>query len=455
METLFEETKSLCPECLRVIPARRVLEGDVYLEKECPEHGKFRTLIWRDSELYRRWGYGEEAPGPQQVLAKTVQGCPYDCGLCPTHKAETCTVIMEVTQRCDLNCPVCFASALKNQSHPQLKDIREMYQTILDAGGPFPVQLSGGEPTLRDDLPNIIAMGKEMGFNHIQINTHGLRLAKDKEYLRELKESEADLIYLQFDGISDEVYRHLRGANLFKLKLKAIENCAAAKIGVLLVPTLVPGVNDHQIGDIIRFAKEWIPFVKGVHFQPITYIGRYPKSPRDEDRITIPDVLKALESQTQGEVRVKNFVPRRRKDSHCGFSCFSVLMEDGRLLATTDFEFQQSIVMGSGCLKESPSEHVRRAISERLRFTEEKPTSETEPGTWQGFFKRARTHYLSISGMPFQDAWTVDLERLQGCCIHVVTPNKELVPFCAFYLTNLKGERLYYNRQYLKIPVRF
>ena len=153
-------------------------------------------------------------------------------------------------------------------------------------------------------------------------------------------------------------------------------------------------------------------------------------------------MLKALEAQTEGEVKVKDFVPRRRRDSHCGFSGFFVLMEDGKLLSTTSFELRQSCVMGSGCLKESPAQHFRRFISQRGRFVE-RELERTEPGSWLSFFERAETHYLSISGMHFQDVWTVDLKRLEGCCIHVVTPNKRLVPFCAFYLTSVNGERLH------------
>jgi hypothetical protein len=350
---------------------------------------------------------------------------------------------MEVTDRCDLNCPICFASADKNSGyHPDINQIRGMYETIIEAGGPYPLQLSGGEPTIRDDLPEIVALGREMGFEHIQINTHGLRIAQDKAYLQSLKESGANLIYIQFDGVSNDVYRYTRSANLFELKLQAIKNCAELKIGVILVPTLIPKVNDYQIGDVVRFAKQWIPVVKGIHFQPITYLGRYPISPKDEDRITIPDVLKALEAQTGGEIKVEHFVPRRRKDSHCAFSGFFVLMEDGKLLATTKFKRRETPVTGAGYIKESPAEHVRRFVYQRGRFVEANH-DRAMPGSWQSFFQRAKTHYLSISGMPFQDAWNFDLERVEGCCVHVVTPDKRLIPFCAFYLTSLSGERLY------------
>lgn len=448
MREVLGETESLCPVCLARIPAVRRVEGnDVFLAKTCPEHGHFKVLIWRDAGLYKEWGKGEDTAGPEKRFSASNQGCPYDCGLCPNHKAETCTVLMEVANSCDITCPVCFASSKKDMAEPSLDVIKGMYQTVLEAGGPYPIQLSGGEPTVRDDLPDVVAMGKEMGFYHIQINTHGLRLARDKGYLQQLKDSGVDLIYLQFDGVSDDVYRFTRGADLFDHKVQTVENCSDLRIGVTLVPTLIPGINDHQVGDIVRFAKEWIPTVKGIHFQPISYFGRYPRAPKDEDRITIPEVLRAIEVQTGGEIEASAFVPRRRKDSHCGFSGFFVLTEDNILQATVDFEQRRDPAGDSGCLKESPAEHVRTFIRERARFVEkDTECCKTKESSWRDFFVRAETHYLSISGMPFQDVWTVDLERLEGCCIHVVTPYGRLIPFCSFYITNINGERLHRDK---------
>ena len=447
---LLDVTKSLCPTCLRVIPAQRVADGDdVFLEKTCPDHGAVKAIIWRGPPSYQAWGPGIDAPGASKRQRESISGCPRDCGLCPQHKAETCTVLMEVTSQCNLNCPVCFASSNEAAAfHPGIDEIRAMLEAIIEAGGPYPLQLSGGEPTLREDLPDIVALTKRMRFNHVQINTHGLRLATDKEYLRRLKDAGADLIYLQFDGVTDPVYRRLRGANLFDLKVQAIDNCAEVKIGVQLVPTLIPGVNDHQIGDIVQFAKEHVPVVKGIHFQPISYFGRYPIAPSDDDRITTPDVLRALEMQTVGEVKAKHFVPRRRQDSHCGFSGFFVLEEDGRMTATTSFAPGESPTAtcsdaaGSPLATDSPSEHVRRFITEKSRYVDPGQCACKQQSSLEGFFERAKTHFLSISGMPFQDAWTIDMERLQGCCVHVVTPQKHLVPFCAYYVTNAAGQRL-------------
>ncbi len=440
-------TRSLCPQCLREIPAFKVTDGkDVFIEKICPQHGYFKTVIWRGHPSYEEWGRGENAPGPQHDLTRSEHGCPHDCGLCTQHKARTCTVLMEVTNRCNLNCPVCFASAEKTGIfEPDLDGIRAMLEAVVTSGGPYPLQISGGEPTVRDDLAAIISMAKKMGFPHVQVNTNALRLAREPDYLLELRDAGLDMVYMQFDGVSDDVYRRTRGADLVAVKEEALKNCTAAKIAVQLVPTLIPGVNTHQTGAIIQYAKKWIPVVKGVHFQPVSYFGRYPTAPGDAQRVTLPEVLRDLEIQTAGEIKAVNFLPRRRSDSHCGFSGFFILDENNTLQPTTFFRLQEpscsrcSDIQG----RPDPSEHFRRFIQERSVYVEPSMEDQRSQNELERFYQRARSHYLSISGMPFQDAWTIDLDRLQGCCIHVISPvTRRLIPFCAYYLTGSNGQRL-------------
>lgn len=440
-------TKSLCPHCLQKIPALKIMRGnDVFIEKICPQHGHFRTVIWRGDPSYGLWGMGEDAPGPDQNLARERAGCPHDCGLCVQHKARTCTVLIEVTNRCNLNCPVCFASAEKTRLfEPDLDEIRAMLEAVVVSGGPYPLQISGGEPTVRDDLPAIISMAKEMGFPHVQVNTNALRLAREQDYLLNLKDAGMDLVYMQFDGISDDVNRRTRGTDLVAVKEKALQNCTRAKIGVQLVPTLIPGINMHQVGKIIAFAKQWVPVIKGVHFQPVSYFGRYPGTPSDAQRVTLPEVLRALEEQSAGEIKAKNFLPRRRSDSHCGFSGFFVLDEDNILKPTTFFQPHEPC--SSRCRdmqgRPDPSEHFGRFIQERSVYVDPPEEDFLLLSELDRFYQRSRSHYLSVSGMPFQDVWTLDLERLQGCCIHVISPvTRRLVPFCAYYLTSSSGQRL-------------
>jgi len=449
-------THSLCPHCLCRIAARRILEnGSVFLEKSCPTHGSLdKVLLWRNStRTYSEWDrQNDEYSGNRlDPVPSPPSGCPFNCGFCPDHKQDTCAAIIEVTHQCNMHCPVCFAdSETTPYSNPKIETITGMLQTLLDRGGPYPVQFSGGEPTLRDDLPEIVALARNMGFDHLQINTNGIRLAQDADYGRALSDAGATVVFLQFDGLTDDVYLHIRGTELLEIKKRAIERCAELKLGIILVPTLVAGINDCQIGSIIHFAKEWIPVVKGVHFQPMTFLGRYPDTPCNEDRILIPDILDAIETQTQGELKVDNFIPPGCEEPHCSFSGITILGDDGKLIPTTDFHLAQNT---GPCCSEEPAKHSRDYVRSRWKYSESElrvVDSRTPPAPDCGckplqddFFERARSHSLCISGMAFQDAWNIDLERLQRCCVHIVTPDAKLIPFCSYYLTSSQGQRLY------------
>lgn len=313
MTEFQDRTESLCPHCLRRIPARRITENEsVYLEKRCPEHGDLgRTLLWKNNPItYREWNRPGGTAVERKSAAEAFDGCPYDCGICANHRQETCAAILEVSRDCNLSCPVCFAGSCSASSpDPDLNRISRMLEMLLENAGSCPIQLSGGEPTLRDDLPQIVALARKMGFGHVQVNTNGIRLGQDPDYASALKDAGVTNFFLQFDGTTDEIHRRIRGANLMDHKIRAIERCAQLKVGVVLVPTIVKNVNDHQIGAIIQFAKNWIPTIKAVHFQPITFMGRYPFAPCNEDRVLIPDILSAIEKQTGGELRAENLIP--------------------------------------------------------------------------------------------------------------------------------------------------
>jgi 7,8-dihydro-6-hydroxymethylpterin dimethyltransferase len=437
----ISETQSLCPVCLKRIAARMVEENSkIYLEKICPEHGKYKVLIWRqDAKHYLDWAKGSQrGAGAIRNYATVARGCPFDCGLCPEHRTRACTMVLEVTDNCNLACPVCFASAEKKPTiDPDIDVIRGMYKAVLEGVGICTIQLSGGEPTLRDDLPQIVALGREMGFGHILVNTNGLRIAQDMNYLKQLKESGASAIYLQFDGVSDDVYQSTRGQNLLEIKKRAIANCSLIQIGVVLVPTIVPRINDHQLGDIIQFAKEWIPIVKGVHFQPVSYLGRYPHSPVDEDRITIPDVISALENQTQGELNSENFIPRQVEESHCSFSSFFILTEEGKLRSWGSVAGEKLTDKSSGVVV--PEEDSRKFMSQHWRIND----CCCQSGNRDDLLDQMLFNNLTITCMPFQDVWNLDIDRLRACCGHLVTQDRRIIPFCAYYLTNVNGERLY------------
>jgi hypothetical protein len=299
---------------------------------------------------------------------------------------------------------------------------------------------------LRDDLPEIISMGRSSGFSFIQINTNGLRLAREPSYLKALKDAGLASVFLQFDGMEDSVYRKLRGRELLREKMLAVEHCAAQGIGIVLVPTLVPGVNTDQIGAVVEFALRGLPAVRGVHFQPISYFGRYPGPPRDRGRITIPEIITGIRDQTGGRIRVENFSPPACENAFCSFHGNFVLMADGELMPWT-----RRLPEDCGCRPISAAEgaaKARRFVSQfwsgpKERLLPMAPETAPSLGAWDDFLVRAQTHSLCISGMAFQDAWTLDIERLKDCCIHVAHPDGRLVPFCAYNLTDGKGRSHY------------
>lgn len=440
-------TESLCPVCLKRVQARRVSIGtEVFLEKTCPAHGRFCTVIWRGLPRMSEWIRPKRPSPPRDGLPSTDRGCPFDCGLCVRHGQHTCTALLEVTGRCNLACPVCFASSTgaggEAAADPDTDTVRAWYDRVMAWSGPCNIQLSGGEPTVREDLPELVAMGRRAGFPFIQLNTNGLRLAREPGYARRLREAGLASVFLQFDGIDDSVYRTLRGRSLLEDKRRAVERCAEAGIGVVLVATLVPGVNTGQIGGIIDLGIALSPGVRGVHFQPIAYFGRVPHPPDDALRITLPEVIMAVVDQGGGRFRPEDFHPPGCEHALCSFSGNFIVLEQGRVQPLTrrrDACCGEPVDAAEGAGKAIAATAARWAA----------PPAPREGACACGdddlgrFIARAATHGFSISGMAFQDAWTVDLERLRGCCIHTVSPDGRLIPFCAYNLTDESGRCLH------------
>jgi len=493
-------TESLCPVCLKPIPASRVTDGDdVYLAKTCPEHGGFRSIIWRGPPDYASWSAKRPPDPPVVAQTATERGCPLDCGLCPAHRQQTCCVLLEVTSRCDLRCPVCFASSGDAAgADPDLDEIDGWLRVLSEQVGYCNLQLSGGEPALRDDLPEIIALGRRRGFSFFQLNTNGLRLASETGYAQRLAAAGLLTVFLQFDGLGDDVYRRLRGRPLFAEKEAAIAHCAAAGLGVVLVPTLVPRVNTDQVGMIIDYALRLTPTVRGVHFQPISYFGRYPRPPADGDRYTLPELLRAVETQTGGRFPVSAFQSSGCGHSLCSFSGDFLPMADGSLRPLSDrsgrerccaaagskraVERQRSFIArrwsagadraaapggsaaapggsvaataGSAVAPGDPPSALSGAAlrsppsgTAEYRLTREDPPHHPDLSdpvmSLDDFLERVRTRTFTITAMAFQDVWTLDLERLRHCHLHVVAPGGRIVPFCAYNLTDVAGNPLH------------
>lgn len=497
MQKIIGKTTSVCPVCLQPIPADKVVgeDGNIYMEKVCPEHGYWRTLIWEGSEAsYIDWAAHNRYSPLELSFTKPVQnGCPNDCGLCCDHKQATCCTLLELTNRCNLSCPVCFASAgtATELKDLPLEELARQYDYLMSHGGPYNIQLSGGEPTMRDDLAEVIALGREKGFTFFQLNTNGIRIAEENGYAEQLAIAGLSTVFLQFDGLDDEIYRILRGRALKELKLKAIENCKRAGLPVVLVPTIAKGVNDQSLGEIIRFALDRAPHVRGVHIQPITFLGRNNMDP-DQARLTIPAVLRCIESQTDGLMKTGDFSGGGAESPYCSFHA-SYLRNGSGLKAlpkrqgscccqsseTRDTVAQQWSAKSS-CYDDKTSLQVNCCSSgeqssqqeedrdcccngvdsmrpsdgdsccgsgyELIDQTSKKSTGwcvDSDTASLDEFLQKTVENTFTLSGMIFQDAWNLDLARLQRCYICEVDSDHGMVPFCAYNLTNIYGKALY------------
>ncbi len=457
-----DETESLCPVCLKRIKAQRVSTGgDVVLVKECTEHGSFRTVLWRGEPSMAAWQRPKEPAHPDLCYTRVDKGCPFDCGLCDDHRQVPCSVLLEVTDRCNLHCAVCFAdSGGGTTDEPSVERVAWLLERAIAAAGPSNLQLSGGEPTLRDDLPEIVEAARRVGYSFIQVNTNGIRLAADQGYARRLADAGLASVFLQFDGVDDEIYRRLRGRALVEEKLRAVDNCGAAGLGVVLVPTLVKGINTSAVGAIVRRGVELAPVVRGIHFQPVSYFGRFPELNGDEARFTLPELMRSLEEQTHGLVKVSDFSPPGCEHAHCSFHATYIRSAEGRLrpIGAANEGTCCSGAFESGGVKRTVETVSRRwSLPTSAPFPDVNAAPDEPCCGGRGadviqidgaldldvFLREAATRSFTLSAMAFQDAGNLDLERLKGCCISVVSPDGMLIPFCAYNLTAANGNGLY------------
>ena len=437
-ETTLSTTESLCPVCLRKVDAAYVAhvadgpeeEDDegIYLEKSCPEHGFFSTLVWNGPvDDYLAWvraagPLGDGCPSGPHVPSDA--GCPFACGMCDLHQSETFTAALMVTNRCNLNCPVCFNRSQdqvdqKGQSplvhDPSLEDLERRLAFYLEtSGGPFPLELCGGEPTVRDDLPDIARAAKQMGFTHIQLNTNGLRIGRDPDYAIKLAESGVDTVYLSFDGLGDAPYIATCGRPLARIKQQAVENLMRTDIGIVLVPVLSPETNADQLGRIIQFALERVPSVRGVNIQPFARLGSYSAELDRQTRVTIPDILDLIERSTDGLMKRTDFNPGGVEHALCSFQATYLRGIDGTVKPITHF-------------------HVRENNNGAAAVART-----TTAAQWHKNMLPA----ITVGGMIFQDAFNVDIARLRRCPTHIIGDGM-LYPLCAKYLTAQDGTRLY------------
>ncbi|HVP10394.1 MAG TPA: radical SAM protein, partial [Phycisphaerae bacterium] len=292
--------ETLCPTCSCIIIGRYyVKNGRVMIEKTCPEHGYFRDCVNSDVKVYLRASYWtfEELPGMTNPRVTHASHCPSDCGLCNQHQSTSVLGQIDLTNRCNLTCPVCFASA--NGSgyvhEPTFEQVEQELKRLLDCR-PIPctsIQFTGGEPTIHSRFHDIVARARELGMTNIQIATNGITHA-NLEFAQRSKEAGLHTLYMQFDGLDDQLYRRVRGRPLLEVKLQAIENCRKVGMKVCLVPTVIKTENDEQVPKILDFAAENADVISAISYQPVAFTGRISRRELDRKRYTLGDLAHAI-----------------------------------------------------------------------------------------------------------------------------------------------------------------
>ncbi len=478
-EKLVRYTRSVCPVCYRLLPAV-VFErdGKVFIRKECPEHGITEDVYWGDSELYHikaeKWDVLGRGVPYSHIDVKAP--CPFTCGLCPIHLSHTALANLVVTNRCDLTCWYCFyyAEAAGYVYEPTLEQIDFMIEQYKKQGVTMAVQITGGEPLIRDDLVEIVKLLKRKGVKHVQLNTQGIRFIKPDgaELARRLREAGVNTIYLSFDGVTPKTNpkNHWEIPFIFEAFRKARMN------SVVLVPTVIRNMNAHEVGDIIKFAAMNMDIVRGVNYQPISITGLAKRSEREALRITIPEVIKLIEEQTDGQISRYAWYPvpctltfsrfvealtgkkQFEMSNHpaCGMATYVyVERENGvpkRFIPITDFvDIEGLFEYMNEKTEELKSGKSKYLVGTKLIFNLRKfIISEKVPKDlkiWnilynilvrRNYDALGELHYkmLYLGMMHFMDLYNYDVARVMRCDIHYLSPDGRMIPFCAFNVLN-------------------
>jgi len=478
LRRLPRTVESLCPECSAIILGRYfVQDGAVWIEKTCPEHGYFRDCINSDVRLYSKaaWWSFQEHPGQQFPQVTGGRHCPSDCGLCNQHLSSPCLAQIDLTSRCNMRCPVCFADAgaAGRVFEPDFREVVRQLQVLRDLR-PTPctaIQFTGGEPTIHPDFLRIVSRARDMGFSHIQIATNGLRLAEE-DFARRAAEAGLHTLYLQFDGVGEEAHRATRNfPGIWRKKLAVLDNCRRTGMKVCLVPTILKGVNDAQVGEIFRFAVENIDVVSAISYQPVSFSGRIDPEELAARRYTVGDLAHDI-AAASGASPLRDMYPlsivvplaqilealtgkpKIRPSCHpdCAFGTYFLVSPEGRA-----YPFPQVIDV-EGMFTEM--NRIAARIGRRGRATrldlwrtyrmfrrhfrpEAAPPGLTvrrfvrslqglvDKGVGRGEGEQLTYKTLLCAGMHFQDRHNFDVQRVQRCVILYSTP-AGVFPFCTY-----------------------
>ncbi|PHN07155.1 radical SAM protein [Flavilitoribacter nigricans] len=458
----YDFTLSLCPECLRRIEAKIIFEDEkVYMVKRCPEHGRQKVLIATDVAYYKNIrNYNKASEYPLRFNTKTHYGCPYDCGLCPDHEQHSCLSLIEVTDRCNLTCPTCYAESSPTHGHHRsLEEIERMLDVIVrNEGEPDVVQISGGEPTVHPHFFEILDLAKARPIRHLMVNTNGIRIAKDREFTRRLASYMPDFeIYLQFDSFRPEVLESMRGKDLLETRLQALAHLNEFNLSTTLVVTLQKGMNDDEIGTIIDFALKQ-PCVRGITFQPTQVAGRTENFDPATDRLTPTEVRQAILDQSD-IFQENDLIPVPCNPD--ALTMAYALKVDGQVQPLTRFIDPARLLDNSrNTIVYEQDPHLHEQVLKIFSTAHSVDAIEGDMHELLCCLPQIQAPGLGYDNlfriiiMNFMDAYDFDVRAIRKSCVHIVHPDGRIIPFETmnlFYRDAFKEAHLNYLRSELPV----
>ncbi len=469
----MKQSRSLCPVCQKEIEVKLTeANGRILITKKCKEHGTFSATHWQSAKVYNfveNFDFFKQLEDTNSL--GNSENCPYICEGCNTHVSDTVMGVIDVTKECNLKCAVCFSTFSDHEvDYEPTKDEILRMVAFLSKRNPKPpaILFSGGEPLERDDLHEIVGFAHKLKFMTI-VATNGVQLAESPEVAYRLKKHGLNIVYLQFDSFKDSFYERIRGQKLLKSKLKAIDICRKYDIEIILVNTLMRGFNDKEVGDIISFAAQNSDIIRGVIFQPIAFTGRASDNPFRE-AWTDWRFVEEVENQTKSEITATDFFPLSVMTSpilimrkfmkkpwplfscnpHCGVVNWMYVSKSGKIIPINHFvnfkKFFKIIektarsvetkgrfsLLASLFMAAMQSLNWSIVAKEIGVFTLMKTILKTHISpTYQSLGNLRRRIFL-LGCMAFMDPYTFDVNRVRRCVIHYVTPELNIVPFCAY-----------------------
>lgn len=461
----FAATQSICPQCRKTIQAKILFKNNqVILSKRCLQHGEFEALLSPDIDYWiKSLTYTKPGTMPRHWSTEVEQGCPDDCGLCSDHEQHTCSPIIEISNHCDLKCPICIVWN-ENNYNMSFDEFKRIIDGLIEKEGSLELALlSGGEPTLHPDFFKLAEYASSQpGIKRVLVSSHGIRLAKEDEFARRFKELGLYLS-LQFDSLNDNNYKALRGANLLKTKMQCLEACEKYQIPTVFVPTVARGFNEHELGDIVNFALSH-DFVTSVTIQPASYTGAggtsFPSDPMQ--RLTQSDIHRLLADQTDWLKR-EDFVPIPCSHPSCYTASYILKMADKKYLPLTRISeipeylnllTNRAILNADG----KAAELIQNAIYKL--WSAQAVTVDTDAvlsalkaillaydnngtATSQSAWKLSESRVKAIFIHAFMDEYDFEVSRIRKCCTHYALPDGRLMPGCSYNnVHRFRDERL-------------